>query len=319
MADIQTVTTAGATLIVFGSKAKADINPDTDTGKAFWEDNPGAIVFPTDENKVYFGGAAYDGMNFDQLKTLLSENYGLQLAIDNTINTGKERGYYTATEIQVLLRGLQNVLTAGTGITITETKDEDGNITATTISAKPDEIVTADVVNPIIEANETVTSIKETADSASVKATTNATNIATLQTGKQDKLTAGDGISISADNVISSTLDLTLYKIVTALPSSNPDPTKIYLVKSAESTTNDIYEEYIWTGTAFEKLGEYKAEVDLTPYLTSATAENLYLKKALLKGKTVNGTEVAVTPTTETGSDGKPVTYHYISAALIIQ
>lgn len=310
MATIQTVTTKDAQLEIFGSLTVAELTTD------WWASHKGAIVFPTDENKVYFGGVAYDGINFEDLKTLLSENYGLQLAISNVINLEKTSGYYTVAEVQALLRTVQTELEPGTGIDITDN----------TISAKPSEIVTADVVNPIIEANETVTSIKETADSASAKATTNATNITSLTSkvnqviadveavgealgDKQDKLTAGDGISISADNVISSTLDLTLYKIVTTLPSSNPDPTKIYLVKSTESTTNDIYEEYIWTGTAFEKLGEYKSEVDLTPYLKKTELATV------LEGVTAadnNGTEVTI-------GQGTSADKTQIKAAIIIQ
>lgn len=62
------------------------------------------------------------------------------------------------------------------------------------------------------------------------------------------------------------TIDLTLFKVVSALPTTDIDQTKIYLVKSSETTTGNEYSEYIYTGSAWEELGTYKSDVDLTPY-----------------------------------------------------
>lgn len=62
------------------------------------------------------------------------------------------------------------------------------------------------------------------------------------------------------------TIDLTLYKIVSELPTQDIDVTKIYLVLGTAGSQN-TYTEYIYTGTAWEKLGEYKADIDLTPYV----------------------------------------------------
>lgn len=61
-------------------------------------------------------------------------------------------------------------------------------------------------------------------------------------------------------------IDLTLYKIVNNLPEEEIDVNKIYLVLGTAGAQN-TYTEYIYTGTAWEKLGEYKADVDLTPYV----------------------------------------------------
>lgn len=61
-------------------------------------------------------------------------------------------------------------------------------------------------------------------------------------------------------------IDLTLYKIVEELPEQDIDVNKIYLVLGTAGAQN-IYTEYIYTGKAWEKLGEYKADVDLTPYV----------------------------------------------------
>lgn len=80
---------------------------------------------------------------------------------------------------------------------------------------------------------------------------TNAADIAKLKTtvqeintaleGKQDKLTAGVGITISPDGVISTTNSIELYKIVTQLPTASKDClNSIYLVPATSSTAGNI-------------------------------------------------------------------------------
>lgn len=69
-------------------------------------------------------------------------------------------------------------------------------------------------------------------------------------------------------------LDTTLFQVVTALPTSGIKSNRIYLLKSSATGTQNIYGEYIYTGNVsatydaskWEKLGEYKADIDLTPY-----------------------------------------------------
>ena len=66
-------------------------------------------------------------------------------------------------------------------------------------------------------------------------------------------------------------LDFTVAEFVTKLPDvKTASKSKIYLVASSESGVQNTYSEYIKVtvdGTdKFEKLGEYKAEMDLTPY-----------------------------------------------------
>ena len=59
-----------------------------------------------------------------------------------------------------------------------------------------------------------------------------------------------------------------LYSIVTSLPTSNIDKNKMYIVASEEGVENNIYTEYIYTeNNTWEKLGEFKADIDLTPYV----------------------------------------------------
>lgn len=64
-------------------------------------------------------------------------------------------------------------------------------------------------------------------------------------------------------------IDLSLYKVVTELPISDQDINKIYLVIDTEGNEekNNVYKEYIYTSVGWELLGQYKANIDLTPYV----------------------------------------------------
>lgn len=87
---------------------------------------------------------------------------------------------------------------------------------------------------------------------------------------KQDVLTAGNGINISEDNVISVSLNFSLYEIVVSLPTDNIDNNKIYLVPSSTATsgTQNTYTEYLHTSGGWEILGQLQSDIDLSIYAT---------------------------------------------------
>ena len=80
-------------------------------------------------------------------------------------------------------------------------------------------------------------------------------------------------------------LDTTFAEVLTALPTSNIKR-HLYLIKSTDTTDENVYIEYLYTGelpivtdstasnystnkydsAKWEKLGEYKADIDLSPY-----------------------------------------------------
>ena len=111
---------------------------------------------------------------------------------------------------------------------------------------------------------------------------TNTINIKNLQDTKQDKLIAGNGIVIK-DGVISTTANIgDIYKIVSTLPQASAEVTNtLYLVPVTSDNTEDgmnifvewlcvkIGETYKW-----EKLGESKATIDLSDYITSIPVTN---------------------------------------------
>ena len=124
----------------------------------------------------------------------------------------------------------------------------------------------------------------------------------TLQ-NKQDKLTAGDGITISPDGVISVTNTSTLgfqYKIVTVLPSP---PRKdyeniIYLVPNPGGVNGNIFTEYICINKdstyIWEQIGSLTTDVNLDDYVTKT--EFNALKSIVLTAQNVTTSSgVAVT------------------------
>ena len=91
--------------------------------------------------------------------------------------------------------------------------------------------------------------------------------------------------------------------VVDVLPEQGENAV-VYLVKETGDETSNLYEEYIWTGSAFELLG--RQELDLTDYVTSGelaealvpyakttevskTLEDYALKADYLDASTVNG------------------------------
>lgn len=77
-----------------------------------------------------------------------------------------------------------------------------------------------------------------------------------------------------------------LYMLVSTLPTAGTDTmNRIYLVPAGTTETGNIYAEYITVAGAqqagkpanykWEKLGEHKAEVDLTPYAKHADLNTL--------------------------------------------
>lgn len=68
-------------------------------------------------------------------------------------------------------------------------------------------------------------------------------------------------------------IDLSLYKVVEVLPTSNIDTTKIYLVKDSAIESN-LYSEYMYVGGKWEKLGDFRSTVDLQPYAKIEYVDN---------------------------------------------
>ena len=124
---------------------------------------------------------------------------------------------------------------------------------------------------------------------------------------KQDTLTPGTGIEITSENQINVTLDTTVFKVVSVLPDSpaQGDKNKIHLVPAESTGANNAYTEYVWVNSAWEILGEYTSEVDLTPYLKTADAADTYLSKTNASSTYLSKTNASYTYLAKTDAVGK--------------
>ena len=175
-----------------------------------------------------------------------------------------------------------------------------------------------------------IAAVKSTADNNALKIKANADSISELKTAVGKKADSSR-VDIIAGSVNSNTsdivdiknklvkkadlvngkldpeqlpdIDTTLYELApnNTLPSTLADINKnhIYLVKAATAGTNNVYAEYIYTGTSatydatkWEKLGEVSAKVDLSEYATTTYVQNAVgTAKHDVKPDTVNFTK----------------------------
>ena len=77
-----------------------------------------------------------------------------------------------------------------------------------------------------------------------------------------------------------SSIDLNIFKVVNELPTTDINPDKIYLILSSEYGERNVYTEYAYVNNAWEILGEYSTNIDLSTYLLKTEAESMYLTKA---------------------------------------
>lgn len=95
-------------------------------------------------------------------------------------------------------------------------------------------------------------------------------------------------------------LDLSLYKIVSALPTENIATNKIYLVANKVSDDGkNKFDEYLYNADeeSWELLGQFKSEIDLSGYLTKADAEAQYMKKGSQDTSNQNAPSLSVSQT----------------------
>ena len=115
-------------------------------------------------------------------------------------------------------------------------------------------------------------------------------SVGTLQT-QVNALPTEEEVDTKIAEAVAGIQNLT-FKIVTQLPSPEEAQTNIiYVVPASESTTGNLYNEYIWTGTDFELIGG--GSINLEDYYTKSETDNLLNEKqpTLVSGvniKTIN-------------------------------
>lgn len=99
-------------------------------------------------------------------------------------------------------------------------------------------------------------------------------------------------------------IDTTVFKVVTELPTSDIKP-YIYLVKNAENPTDNKYIEWVYVTDEdrWEKLGEYKADIDLSPYAKLAE-RNTFIGDNTFKGSIIADDKIVINPSDGTEEGG---------------
>lgn len=90
-----------------------------------------------------------------------------------------------------------------------------------------------------------------------------------------------NGISLEEEDV---TIDLSLFKVVQKLPTTDILNNKIYLVPATTTAGKNAFSEYIYNDTTtpaeWEMLGTISSEIDLSGYLTKTEADKKYVEKS---------------------------------------
>lgn len=94
---------------------------------------------------------------------------------------------------------------------------------------------------------------------------------------KKGTLGTINGKSIEDGNNV--TIDLTLFKVVDQLPTTDIDENKIYLLPNAAGIDGNTYIEYMYIKGKWEVVGEYKSELTLDGYYTKEQTDEKFLTK----------------------------------------
>lgn len=168
---------------------------------------------------------------------------------------------YSASKIKELLAAKQDTLTAGTNITISN------NV----ISAQQPDL-------------SNYTTFQDLNNGLSFKQNTltagtgiEIVNDVISSPSEIDDLHAGSATTYSSNKIIELTQGLGFdVEIVQALPQTG-DAQTIYMLPKADSAATDVYDEYIYTNDAWEKIGN--TQTDLSQYYTKTETDTLMAGK----------------------------------------
>lgn len=150
---------------------------------------------------------------------------------------------------------------------------------------------------------------------------------------KQDRLIAGDSITINGNTISADLSDYynkaevedllenieTLHLIVVDELPENPDEKGIYLVPK-DGENPDVYDEYVYVNNQWEKIGD--TEIDLSNYVTTDELNNALSNKAdkselnSKQDKLVAGDNITIEGNTISATGGGALTKQAILDAL---
>lgn len=140
----------------------------------------------------------------------------------------------------------------------------------------------------------------------------------------------GQSILKTNEDTSDITIDLSLFVIPAnnTLPTNPADinPNKIYLIQQAPgagtlpgSNNGNIYIEYLYVNNAWEKIGEYKADVNLSGYLKKTDAEKTYVKQSAGSPATYilnSSSDLQSTDNTSTGVAASVALLYHVDSSL---
>lgn len=157
-----------------------------------------------------------------------------------------------------LYLGKQSIIAINEKVATKQWVTDQGYLTNTNLS----DYVTNDELQPV----------SDKVDDISTKVSDISTKII-----KKGSLGTINGQSIENGNNV--TIDLTLFKVVEQLPTSDIDVNKIYLLPNPAGADDNTYIEYMYIKGKWEVVGEYKSEMSLDNYYTKADADKKFLTK----------------------------------------
>ena len=157
-----------------------------------------------------------------------------------------------------LYLGKQSIIAINEKVATKQWVTDQGYLTNTNLS----DYVTNDELQPV----------SDKVDDISTKVSDISTKII-----KKGSLGTINGQSIENGNNV--TIDLTLFKVVDQLPTTDIDVNKIYLLPNPAGQDGNTYIEYMYIAGKWEVVGEYKSEMSLDNYYTKEDADKKFLTK----------------------------------------
>lgn len=129
-------------------------------------------------------------------------------------------------------------------------------------------------IGPVTQAE--IAQMQTDISSVSASTTANTSAISSIQTSLANVYTKSETDAHISSAI--SEIDTEIFVITNALPTTDINPNKIYVVPSTGDTgATNIYTEYLYDedNASWEKIGEFKSDVDLSGYYTAVQVDSL--------------------------------------------
>lgn len=136
-------------------------------------------------------------------------------------------------------------------------------------------------IGPVTSAE--ITQMQTDINSVSAATTAHTTAITSIETSLQNIYTKSE--TDAAISSAMSEIDTDIFVITNALPTTGIQENKIYIIpETGQTGTSNVYTEYAYVNNAWEIIGKFQADTDLSGYYTAAQVDSLLaaLDKAVM-------------------------------------